>query len=407
MANLKISDVVFRKDLYPRFKPNPQVIQTYSENLDQLPPIEVNQNNILIDGYHRLKAYETAGTEEIPCMVIETESEEELFRLSVEKNAKHGLQLKSEEKKSLAIRWWDVFSKEEICQTLSVGERMFERWTKSKREAKEAEIKQKIYDMWLACYTQEEIAQTVGMEQKTISNKIADFSKNRQMSDITIFRNFEPQLYSIWNFAKQNNTSTVFGSLPPLLMDNLLYYFTKPLDVIMDPFGGGGMTIDKCVERSRRYYVTDLSPIPAREDIRQHDITTGLPPCPVIPDFVFLDPPYWKQAAGKYSDKKTDLGNVSLDAFLEFVGSIARDMKRKWNGKSGKLALIMGEVKEDGKFIDLPFLCYERIKKYLNPIRRIQVPYNTQIHGGAFVNMAKEKKEILYLSRDLMVFENG
>jgi DNA-binding MarR family transcriptional regulator len=60
--------------------------------------------------------------------------------------------------------------------------------------------------MWMRCYTQQEIADAVGMEQNTISNKIADFSKNGQVSDITNFRNFEPPIYTIWNFAKARDS---------------------------------------------------------------------------------------------------------------------------------------------------------------------------------------------------------
>jgi len=192
-------------------------------------------------------------------------------------------------------------------------------------------------------------------------------------------------------------------------LDNLLYYYTKPFDIVFDPFGGGGMTIDVCKRRQRRYYVSDLSPIPARiTEIRQHDITTGLPDDLPVPDFVFLDPPYWKQAHKKYSQKETDLGNVDLDCFLNTIADITKAIKRKWYGRdNGRLALIIGILKQDGDFVDLPFMCYEVISKYLELETRIQVPYSTQVHGGNFVKMAKEKKELLYLSRDLMVFKRG
>jgi len=199
----------------------------------------------------------------------------------------------------------------------------------------------------------------------------------------------------------------VFGSIPQEIIDNLLYYYTNPFDVVFDPFAGGGSTIDKCIERKRRCYASDLSPIVERGDIRQWDITSGLPDDLPVPDFVFLDPPYWKQAEGKYSKKDTDLGNVDLDSFLDVIGNTARDIKRKW-GKSrprARLALIIGILKQDREYVDLPFLCYQRIEKYLELDVRIQVPYSTQVHSGNYVKMAKEAKELLYLSRDLMVFK--
>ena len=65
METRKVSDIVFRPDLYPRLKPSPAKIQEYAENIDRLPPIEIDQHNILIDGYHRLKAHETMKLDEI------------------------------------------------------------------------------------------------------------------------------------------------------------------------------------------------------------------------------------------------------------------------------------------------------------------------------------------------------
>jgi len=153
--------------------------------------------------------------------------------------------------------------------------------------------------------------------------------------------------------------------------------------------------------------VSDLTPIPARSDIREWDITQGLPPDLPVPDLVFLDPPYWKQAQGKYSNKETDLGNIDLESFLDSMANIAKDIKRKWGQSrpNGRLALLIGQWKDDGIYYDLPFYCYDRIGKYLELDVRAQVPYSTQVHGGDFVKMAKESREMLYLVRDLMIFK--
>lgn len=409
MQTIKSSDVQYREDLYPRIKPNPQAIQRYAENLDVLPPIEVNQDGILIDGYHRWKAHETAGVQEIPCIVTQTKSDIELLTLAVKRNAQHGQQLSPEEKKKYAIRWWDQMPVDEICQTLSISRRSFDTWTQDKRKARDEEVKQQIIDLWLRCYAQQEIADMVGESQPSIAKKIEEFINSGKFADSDIFYNFTPELYTIWNFAKATNEVRHFGNIPPEICDNLLYYFTKPGDVIFDPFGGGGSTLDICEKRLRRCYISDLNPIPARErDIRKHDISTGLPADLPVPDFVFLDPPYWKQAEQKYSDDPTDLGNVDLDQFLTTIGNIARDVKRKWTTSKrehGYLSIIIGPWKENGQKLDLALLCHERIAKYLNLHERIIVPYSTQVHGGAYVNKAKEAKQLLYLHRDLMVYK--
>ena len=185
-------------------------------------------------------------------------------------------------------------------RTLAISRRSFKRWTQNKRQRKEKEIKQEIEDSWMQCETQEGIAEAVGVSVGTINAEIDKIFKNGQVSETENFANFGPQLYTVWKFPKLTNQSRVFGSIPQEILDNLLYYFTKPFDVVFDPFGGGGMTIDVCKKRKRRYYVSDLSPIPARiTEIRQHDITAGLPEDLPVPDFVFLDPAVLEAGARK------------------------------------------------------------------------------------------------------------
>ncbi len=59
---------------------------------------KINQNNILIDGFHRLKAHQLLDVEGIEAEVVETKSEFELKKLSYQPNSNHGLQLSNEEK---------------------------------------------------------------------------------------------------------------------------------------------------------------------------------------------------------------------------------------------------------------------------------------------------------------------
>jgi len=70
-----LSQIVYREDLYPRIKSDPATVQRYAENLDVLPPIEVNQHNILIDGWHRWTAHHDPGRMgTAPCFLARTTS---------------------------------------------------------------------------------------------------------------------------------------------------------------------------------------------------------------------------------------------------------------------------------------------------------------------------------------------
>ena len=87
---LKVNEIDFRKDLYPRIDADqPQItatIQRYAQNIDALPPIEINQHNILIDGYHRWAAHRSVDAEIIKVFVTKTESENELLSLAIKRN---------------------------------------------------------------------------------------------------------------------------------------------------------------------------------------------------------------------------------------------------------------------------------------------------------------------------------
>ena len=79
----KVSEIIFRKDLYPRIETNAVTVQKYAEDLEVLPPIEVNQNSELIDGWHRWTAHKKAKVEEIKVTVTKTGSDAELLELAI------------------------------------------------------------------------------------------------------------------------------------------------------------------------------------------------------------------------------------------------------------------------------------------------------------------------------------
>ena len=54
----------------------------------------------------------------------------------------------------------------------------------------------------LACHTQAEIAERVGLTREAVTMFLQKMSKEYQENQIDIFRNFDPQIYTVWNFAK-------------------------------------------------------------------------------------------------------------------------------------------------------------------------------------------------------------
>lgn len=421
VLEVPLADIVFRHDLYPRMRVEPGKVEEYAHSIDLLPPIEINQDRILIDGTHRYRAHEAAGRTTIAARITRTQSDDDLLFLAIARNATHGLILSQDDKRRLTIKFC-LLGRErgDICGALSIAQRTYELWTFDVRASRKRERSETILDLHLRCRGQDEIAKLVDVSQSEVNAEIAEIITSRNFADSDIFRNFDDddaedsgrRVYDVWNFAKADNEVRHFGNIPPQIIDNLLYLYTKPLDVVFDPFGGGGSTFDVCIRRKRRCWISDLTVKPSRQDdIRQHDITAGLGlPNGLVPDLVFLDPPYWRQAQGKYSEQSTDLGNVELDTFVETIGNIARDVKRKWTNakqRGGRLAVIVSPWKEDGDKVHLQALLHERIAKYLTLEEWISVPYSTQVHGGAYVKQAKEQRQLLYLNRHLLVFRHG
>lgn len=105
---IPVSSVVWREDLYPRIKTSHSTVNKYAEDLTVLPPVEVNQHNELIDGWHRWTAHKQAGAETIQVTVTQTVSDTHLLELAIERNAAFGLQLSQEDKKSMARRLYHM-----------------------------------------------------------------------------------------------------------------------------------------------------------------------------------------------------------------------------------------------------------------------------------------------------------
>ena len=153
-----------------------------------------------------------------------------------------------------------------------------------------------------------------------------DWIKQKYQSETSWLR-----LYTIWNFPKRNPDWGLVhdGNIPGEILANLLYYYTNEGDLIVDPFVGGGSTIAVCQEFNRRCWVSDLTPgqdviEKYNVEINEHDAIE-----PFLIDnanFVFLDPPYFQQKKGEYSDKANDLSNcLTVEIFNEKMRLVLRN----------------------------------------------------------------------------------
>lgn len=430
--SIAVDQVVFRDDLYPRIEHSVVTVQKYAEDLDVLPPIEINQNRELIDGKHRLLAHQKNKAETIRVVVTQTKSDAELLELAIARNATHGLQLSTGDKKKMATRLYNatidrkerLALKGRLAAILSVTPAMLDSWlSRSEKDMKDA-AKDEAFALWLSCHTQDEIAEAVGWPRKTIMDWLGSFGENPEIgesaktseSPITLTReqvaasehatDFTVPIYNVWKQQEKTSGSSHFGNSEVRWLDNLLYLYTQPFDVVLDPFAGGGSTIDLCRKRFRRYMVSDRAPIVEREtQIRKHDLTTGPLKPPQWKDvkLVYLDPPYWKQAENQYSTDATDLANMPLDQFNAALAGIITGYAKKVS--DAYIALIIQPTQWKAPERQFTDHVGDMLRLVGLPVdMRYSAPYEPQQCNAQMVEWAKAQKRCLVLTRELIIW---
>jgi hypothetical protein len=401
---LPIDDVTFVKELYPRLREDDAAIERYRSSIDLLPPITVARGRVLVDGFHRWQANKREGFLEIEAEDLGNLTDSEIIRESIRRNATHGQQLAAKDKARLAGMLWPTIDKStrtaELAELLAVDERSIERWTKDARKAEKDALQDKAWDLWLDCYTGQEIARDVGVDEATVSRWL----QQRQVSEM------QPpdsrQHFDVWSWQSSAGESSYFGKMPPQIVENLLWFYTDPGQIVVDPFAGGGTTIDVAKAMGRRVWASDRKPSTPTLPIHKHDITTGWPDsAPRKADFILLDPPYWQQAKGRYSDDAADLGNMTLDDFYAAWQQTVKVCADRLSD-GGRLAYIVSPAQcEDHTVVDLAFEMYRAaVDAGLHAERRVIVTYNTQQATGQQVTWARDNKLMLKLYRDLVVF---
>ena len=383
-VTVPIDDISFDRTYYPRRdSQSPAKVQDYAASIagGAFPPILLTHDYRILDGWHRWQASLLCGLRSMDAILLDTTDMDIhlIRRTAARANVRHGLPQTEEEVRKLIrdeyrakLGSLDQAGREALKKAMALDYSRSDRYirdatSKIDKDFK-AELRQTAFQMWLACATQGEIARAVGYNQSQVSRFLetlqdmqtatggglhtSEDSEPVLEEDLREFDvpdvddspglgtyhldkrlllkaqhlddQFKPPLYNIWRQQERSVGLSHFGNSEVTWVDNLLYAYTRPFDIVIDPFAGSGSTIDLCKQRLRRYLVSDRCPHPLRDDIRCHDVTTGVlaPPSWKSVSLVYLDPPYWKQAEGQYSQDATDLANMDLETFTETLTSV-------------------------------------------------------------------------------------
>lgn len=197
---------------------------------------------------------------------------------------------------------------------------------------------------------------------------------------------------TLWDFSKQGygaspkGDNKYVGVTPALAIYNLVWKFTEPGDLVVDPMCGSGTTIDVCTEENRRVKGFDISPV--REDIEQGD-ARAIPLDGNTVDLVFVDPPYGDNL--KYNDHPDNIGKISSESELYYNELEKVMIESKRILKPGKiLAWLIGDQWNNNKFTPVGFNVYKRLCKHFEPLDVICVARRGQSsHTEEWINRSR------------------
>jgi DNA modification methylase len=202
------------------------------------------------------------------------------------------------------------------------------------------------------------------------------------------------QATTLWDFPKQSygtapkGNNKYAGVTPAELIWNLVWRYTEPGDLVVDPMCGSGTTLDVCNEEGRRAICYDISPPPYRKDIIQND-ARKIPLPDNYVDMVFVDSPYGNNI--RYNEHPDCIGKISSET-KEFYDELEKVIKESHRiMKPGKvLGWLIGDQWVKKKFTPVGFLLYARLTKYFDTVDIICIARRGQhSHTGMWYNRAR------------------
>lgn len=459
---LPIEQVVWEPKIYPRSKWNTATIERYVDAMkagDEFPALVLEEGtNRLLDGKHRLEAYKKGGVEQVAVEWHEVPERISAKRYAAMLSSRHGDRMSNADLKELALEECEACPKEfdlkAFVRDMGVSESTVYDWVGHILSREREERAGKVLRLSMLGWTQREIGELLGVDRTVVSRDvrnsdsgkmhICELTKGKtERHEIARRFNMQPtmveaitleglddaermkrlgikiQPYDVWNFPRCHDLmgDKHPGRIPGELICHVLYFFTKPGDLVVDPMAGSGTTLDACLLMGRKARGYDIDHRHERIDVEGHDLSNGWPDSVSKAQLVFWDPPYFD---------KMDRSRIGEDGYIE--GSISGKSPEEclaWFGerfdelhgatKPGtKLAFLMSDWDSEnakahaghpGIFLwDYADLLRSAGWKLL---RQIQVPLSTQQIHPDIVNKFRESRRLARLGRYLVVAERA
>ena len=197
---------------------------------------------------------------------------------------------------------------------------------------------------------------------KNPNGKVASFKKQEEKPS------FEST--TLWDYPRQSYGKTPKGDnkyagvTPAFAIYNMVWRYTEPGDLVLDPMAGSGTTLDVCKEEGRKCMAFDIAP--PRQDVKQND-ARAIPLADESVDMVFIDSPYGDNI--DYNDHPGNIGTLSAESeeFYDELEKVMAECKRVM--KPGKaIGWVIGDQWVKKKFTPVGFMVYERLARHFEPV---------------------------------------
>ncbi len=374
VQSIKIEDIVIDNSIYPRISIDHKRVSMFEENMRdgfKFDPIQLQEHPDepgkyrILDGVHRYKAYKGIGENAVSAEIIKLNGEDPL--LYAASKAIGPRELKDEDARDTARRAYQnnpKLSSERIGKATGRSRQAVDSYINDLRAKHQLDQDIKIYKMNTLGIPQERIARRLGLDQKSIHNHLGELPKLASLlngelkkgfsvnqvaerhgwpeslvwalkmegkNDIPKYRELQWGLrawdYWYWTDCDRRFGDEWPGMIPSQLIAHILYYFSKPGDLVIDPMAGGGVTADTCLAFNRRCWSFDMVDRPdERPEIEHYFWDKDNLKWPVNgktkPELIIFDPPYFSKKAKDY--KEESISNLSKQDYMEFLENFFR-----------------------------------------------------------------------------------
>jgi hypothetical protein len=447
LTQIAIPDVVWDPKIYPRAKWSTATIERYAEAIeagDQFPPIVLEQGtNRLLDGKHRLEAYKRTEAGAISAEWHEVPEGVSPKRYAATLSARHGDRMSNADLKALALEECEAdpkgFDVKAFMKDMGIGQRTVYDWVGHILSKDREERQAKVLRLSLLGWTQEEIAEQLDVARTTITADVKNCesakSDIRRLANGRVERheiarrfNLQPALveaitldglddeqrmrklgikvqpYDVWQFAGCHDLmgDSHPGRIPGELVAHVLYFYTQPGDLVIDPMAGSGTTLDACLLMGRKARSYDIDLHHERIDVETHDLHSGWPDTAAKAKLIFWDPPYFAKMDAGYVDGS--ISALTPAEYLEFFAKRFTEL-RETVQHGTVLAFLMSDYDDDGPGIFLWDYADLLRDAGWRLTRQIQCPLSTQQVHPDIVNKFRESRRLARLERYLLIGE--